>query len=234
MSSVEKLSVSHPLLSCTGLEKRFFIRQREVSVLRGINLSVGRGEIVVITGKSGAGKSTLLGLLAGLDRPDSGKIFFGGQELGALSNEKLASLRRTAMSVIFQSFNLLPSWTALENVEAALFHTGLSKKRRREKAMECLKQLGLGGVAFHLPAEMSVGQQQRVAVARTLVNEPALVLADEPTGDVDPETGREIVDLLIAAVREKGTTLLVATHGGFPLDVAAGRTLVLKDGVLCG
>jgi putative ABC transport system ATP-binding protein len=231
MSSVEKPSVSDPLLTCTGLEKRFVIHQQEVSVLRGVNLSVGRGEIVVITGKSGSGKSTLLGLLAGLDRPDSGKIYFGEKELGALSREKLALLRRTAMSIIFQSFNLLPSWTALENVEAALFYTGMSKKRRREKAREYLEQLRLGDVALHLPAEMSVGQQQRVAVARALVNEPALVFADEPTGDVDPETGREIVDLLIAAVRGKGATLLVATHGGFPLDVAR-RVLVLKDGVL--
>jgi len=231
MSSAEKPSVRDPLLACTGLEKRFFIHQQEISVLRGINLSVGRGEIVVITGKSGTGKSTLLGLLAGLDRPDAGKILFEGKELGALSHEDLATLRRTKMSIIFQSFNLLPSWTALENVEAALFHTGRTKERRQEKAMECLKQLGLGAVALHLPAEMSVGQQQRVAVARTLVNEPALIFADEPSGDVDPETGKEIVGLLLSAVREKGATLLVATHGGFPLEVA-GRVFVLKDGVL--
>jgi len=218
-------------LQCRDLRKSFTLRGRTVPVLNGVNLAVHRGEKVVITGKSGTGKSTLLGLLAGLEPPNGGRVIFDGQPLSEMKNEELAELRRQEIGIVFQNFNLLPSWTAFENVEAALLHSGLTKAARREKAIHCLAGLGLAELLDHLPTEMSIGQQQRVAVARALIREPKLLLADEPTGDVDPETGSEIRELLFSAVREKGATLVVVTHGAFPLS-SADRVFYLKDGVL--
>jgi len=219
------------LLQCTDLRKTFTLREREIRVLDGVNLSVARGETVVITGRTGAGKSTLLALLGGLDRPTAGTVALGGRNMEALSNEELAQLRRTQIGIVFQSHNLLPSWTARENVEAALLHTGTPAARRRERAKALLSELGLGDRMDNLPAELSVGQQQLVAIARALATEPALLLADEPTGDVDPESAQEIIRLLASPVKERGAALVVATHGAFPLD-AADRVLYLKDGAL--
>jgi putative ABC transport system ATP-binding protein len=223
--------MDNKLLECRNLAKTFRVRGREIVVLSGVEFAVKPGEIITITGRSGEGKSVLLWLLSGLDRPDSGQVVFKGRSLAGFSNRELARLRRDEIGIIFQNFNLVASWTAVENVESAMRHNGMSPQERRRKAVAALAELGLGDRLDNLPAELSIGQQQRVAIARTLANDPKLILADEPTGDVDPETAREIIDLLLAPVKEKGATLVVATHGNFPLD-EAHRVLVLKNGSL--
>jgi putative ABC transport system ATP-binding protein len=219
------------ILKCNNLKKSFRVRSKEIAILKGISFSVLPGEIVTITGRSGEGKSVLLWLLGGLDKPDTGEIMFKERSLTNLSNHSLAQLRRNKIGMIFQNFNLIASWTALENVESALRHCGLSRERQREKAVKILKELGLGDRLDNIPSELSIGQQQRVAIARTLINEPELILADEPSGDVDPETAAEIIDLLVAPVKERGATLIVATHGNFPLH-SAHRVFILKNGTL--
>jgi putative ABC transport system ATP-binding protein len=219
------------LLKCEDLTKNFYVKQKEIPVLKGIDLSINKGEIVVISGKSGTGKSTLLWILGGLERPTSGKLIFEGHSINDLSNEDLAVLRRKKFGIIFQNFNLLPSWTAFENVEAAMLHTGISKSVRKERAKTLLDELGLGDRLDNLPSELSIGQQQRVAIARAIANDPSIIIADEPTGDVDPETAKEIIAHLITPVKEKKVTLIVATHGVFPLNVA-NRIFYMNDGKL--
>ena len=223
--------MNNTLLKCRNLHKDFTVRGKRIAVLKGVDLSVARGEVVAISGRSGAGKSVLLWLLSGLDRPTSGEVIFEGHSLGNLSNIELAQLRRDRVGIIFQNFNLIASWTALENVEAALHPNERAEEARQQKAISILSDLGLGDRMDNLPAELSIGEQQRVAVARTLANDPILILADEPTGDVDPETAQEIIEMLTAPVKERGATLIVATHGNFPLD-AADRVLMLRDGEL--
>ncbi|MFZ2955476.1 MAG: ABC transporter ATP-binding protein [Candidatus Ozemobacteraceae bacterium] len=218
-------------LDAKGIFKSFRRDGQEIPILNGIDLALPCGTVTVIRGRSGTGKSTLLSLLAGLDRPTSGSINLNGNFLERLDNESLALLRKQTLGFVFQSFNLLPSWTARENVEAVLMHSGLPPERRREKVVALMTKLDLSERLEHLPHQLSVGQQQRVAVARTLVNEPQLILADEPTGDVDSETAAEMLNLLIGSVREKGATLLVATHGSFPLKLA-DRLYSLENGKL--
>lgn len=222
---------SVPMIDAVGLKKSFRQGGREIPVLKDISLSLRPGETLVITGRSGVGKSTLLTLLGGLDTPDGGTVSIGGVDTGGLSQDGLAALRRKTIGIIFQNFNLLPSWSAVENVEAVLMHGDLEPSERRSRAVKWLERLGIGDRLDNLPAELSVGQQQRVAVARTLVHEPMLILADEPTGDVDPETGEEILSHLKAAVRERGASLLVVTHGSYRVE-AGERVMRLHDGVL--
>ncbi len=221
------------LLTCTGVTKSFPARHgARVPVLAGIDLTVHAEEVLLIRGRSGAGKSTLLSLLGGLDLPTAGRVQLTGYPaFETLSTEALATVRRARIGIIFQRFNLLPTWTARENVEAALLHTPVPPAERRARAETLLTALGLAERADNLPGELSVGQQQRVAVARALLNDPPLLLADEPTGDVDADTGAEIVAALLAQVGARGVTLVVATHGAFPL-AAATRVLELRDGVL--
>lgn len=219
------------LLECRNLHKVFSVRGKNIAVLKGVGFSIAMGEVVVISGRSGAGKSVLLWLLSGLDRPTSGEVIFEDIKLGHLSNSEMAKLRHDKVGIIFQNFNLVASWTALENVEAALWANGLDNEAMRRKAIGILSDLGLGNRMDNLPTELSIGEQQRVAVARTLANDPILILADEPTGDVDPETGQEIIEMLTARVKDKKAALIVATHGNFPLDIA-DRVLRLKDGEL--
>jgi ABC-type lipoprotein export system ATPase subunit len=216
-------------LSCTHIARRFSSRGKITDVLRDVSLTVREGQIVVIQGRSGSGKSTLLQLLAGLDRPTAGSVEIAGRPLGDLSAGELAVLRRQTIGFIFQSFNLIPSWTAGQNVEAALIHTTLSRPVRKQKAREILEKLELGERIDHLPSELSVGQQQRVAVARALIHGPAIVFADEPTGDVDPETARAIMDCLVGLVRGNRTTFIVCTHGEFAVE-AADQNYLLQDG----
>jgi putative ABC transport system ATP-binding protein len=220
-----------PLLESRNIFKSFKLKNYSISVLRGVNLQVSRGEVITIKGRSGEGKSVLLWLLGGLDRPDEGEIFFDSTSFNSLSNGQIASLRSRHMGIIFQNFNLVPSWTALENVEAALIEGIIESGERKAKAKSILVSLGLGERLENLPGELSVGQQQRVAVARTLVNNPSLILADEPTGDVDNETAKEIMDLLFEPVRKNGTTLIIATHGNFS-SKQVDRVLHLKNGQL--
>jgi ABC-type lipoprotein export system ATPase subunit len=219
------------VLACRDLHKSFVSRGRKIDVLNGINLTVKAGEIVVVCGKSGAGKSTCLQILAGLDRPSAGTVTFDRTTLESLSSSNLARMRREHMGIIFQHSNLLPSWTALENIEAVLYHRRLSRKIRRERAMTLLCNLGLGDRWKHLPSELSAGEQQRVAIARALINDPSVIFADEPTGDVDPQTAGEIVELLVHYVRARGSSLVLVTHGTFPRGVA-DRCLTLANGVL--
>jgi len=185
----------------------------------------------VIQGRSGTGKSTLLQILAGLDRPSGGHVEIAGQSLEDLSAGALADLRRQTLGFIFQNFNLIPSWTAGQNVEAALIYKKLPGPSRRQKACDMLGALGLGDRIDHLPSELSVGQQQRVAIARALIHAPAIVFADEPIGDVDPETGKGIMDCLVGMVRRNGTTLIVCTHGDLAPEAVDQRYL-LQDGRL--
>ncbi|MHB9132290.1 MAG: ABC transporter ATP-binding protein [Armatimonadota bacterium] len=231
MNSKSSLPAANPAVECRDVRKTFTARQRTVEVLHGASFSVQTGEAVVITGKSGAGKSTLLGLLGGLDIPTTGSVIINGANLSCLPANALAAMRRRQIGIIFQNLNLLPTWTALENVEAALLHTGEAKATRRERAAALLDSLHIGHRLDSLPPEMSAGEQQRVAIARTLINEPTILLADEPTGDVDPETGDEIIARLLSQVKERGVTLIVTTHGNFPLDVT-DRVLYLKDGTV--
>ncbi|MBF0407615.1 MAG: ABC transporter ATP-binding protein [Candidatus Riflebacteria bacterium] len=217
------------VLEAKDLKKSFFLNGKEIKVFDQINFAFESGKVIVIKGRSGVGKSTLLSLLGGLDRPSAGSISFEGIGFENLSNEELALLRRKKIGIIFQNFNLLSSWTAAENVEAVLMHSGIDESIRRQKVESLLTELGLGDRLDNLPSELSVGQQQRVAIARTLANDPTLILADEPTGDVDPETANEIIEKLLVPVKTRGATLVVTTHGNFP-ESFADQIFQMKDG----
>ncbi|HPT46692.1 MAG TPA: ABC transporter ATP-binding protein [Candidatus Rifleibacterium sp.] len=219
------------LVKVDNLSRTFVTRGAETRVFSDVSFELETGELLLITGRSGAGKSTLLGILSGLDRASGGRVFFQDVELTALPLNELADLRAGRIGMIFQNFNLIPTWTASENVEAVLMHQGISKADRQARAAALLSDLGLGERLHHLPSELSVGQQQRVAVARTLVNEPVLILADEPTGDVDSETAAEITSLLMPRIRSGKTAMIVASHGLFDASLAT-RVACLKDGRL--
>lgn len=214
------------------LFKSFETRGRKIDVLKGVSLAVSPGETVVIRGRSGQGKSVLLWLLSGIDLPTTGEVRFEGKPLRQMDGEELATLRRERIGLLFQDYNLIPSWTARENVEAALVGGPDTPAARVAKADALLVEMGLGDRLDNLPSELSIGQQQRVALARALINNPVLLLADEPTGNVDPEMAEELCGLLARYVKEKGASLVVATHGHFPGETHADRCLVLQDGIL--
>jgi predicted ABC-type transport system involved in lysophospholipase L1 biosynthesis ATPase subunit len=203
-----------------------------VHALRGVTFEVRRGERVALLGRSGSGKSTLLNLLAGLDRPSGGRVEVAGRDLGRLSSGQLARHRRSAVGVVFQSFNLISSRTALENVELPLIFAGRPPGERRAACRRALEQVGLGQRLYHRPTELSGGEQQRVAVARALVNSPALLLADEPTGNLDSTTAAEVVALLDDFVRARGGALLLVTHDEELARRCTDRVLRLHDGRL--
>ncbi|KUK26030.1 MAG: Transporter [Acetothermia bacterium 64_32] len=196
--------------------------------LRGVDLAIAEGEYVAITGPSGSGKSTLLHLIGALHKPTSGQVLLEGIDLGRLSPEELARLRNAKIGFVFQQFHLLPRLTALENVELPMAYAGLRPKLRRERAQAALARVGLLEFAHHRPNQLSGGQCQRVAIARALVNEPALILADEPTGNLDTKTGDEIVELFSSLHRE-GRTLVVVTHEP-EIAARAPRVVKLRDG----
>jgi putative ABC transport system ATP-binding protein len=186
---------------------------------------------MLLFGKSGQGKSVLLSMLCGLDDPTSGNIYFDGVWLRSCTPKQLESIRRTHIGIIFQNLNLIPSWTALENVEAALEDILTSPKTKRKRTQALLEEIGLADRLNHLPGELSMGEQQRVAIARTLIREPKLILADEPTGDLDAETAEQIVHLLRSYREKTNAALFVATHGSFP-DIHFDRTLILNNGTI--
>jgi len=186
---------------------------------------------MLLFGKSGQGKSVLLSMLCGLDDPTSGNIYFDGVWLRSCTPKQLESIRRTHIGIIFQNLNLIPSWTALENVEAALEDIVSSPKTKRTLAQTLLEEIGLADRMDHIPGELSMGEQQRVAIARTLIREPKLTLADEPTGDLDAETAEQIVHLLRSYIEKTNAALFVATHGSFP-DIHFDRTLILNNGIV--
>ena len=220
-----------PVLCCKNLSKSFLVHGKEITVLHQTEFTIMEGEILLIIGKSGQGKSVLLSLIAGLDKPTSGEFIFRGNSLQSISREQSANLRRTSIGIIFQNLNLIPSWTALENVEAALEGFSCSSKDKHSKSLMLLEQFGLQNRLHHFPTTLSMGEQQRVAIARTLIREPQLILGDEPTGELDEETGEEIVRTLQSYTAHNKTSLLITSHGHFPKQHAA-RVLHLKDGIL--
>jgi putative ABC transport system ATP-binding protein len=199
--------------------------------LRGVNLIVEAGEFTAMAGPSGSGKSTLLNIIGGLDRPTSGRVEVDGREINTLSKTELSLLRRERIGFIFQSYNLIPVLTALENAEYVLMLQGMDTAERRHKVREVLKEVGLEGLENRYPRQLSGGQQQRVAIARAIVSEPALVLADEPTANVDSETGKALLDLMRNLNEEKGVTFFFSTHEKAVMR-RARRLLEIRDGVI--
>ena len=220
-----------PLYELKGVSRSFRRGDITIPALDGIDLTLDAGEIVAVEGPSGSGKTTLLQLLGGLDRPSAGQVFFEGRDLNALSGRELADIRLRAFGFVFQTFNLIPTLTALENVEAKLAPTGVTNAALRERAVALLGEVGLGDRTEHLPTQLSGGEQQRVAIARALATEPRVVLADEPTGNLDSRTGAEIVDLLRAMSAEHGQTVVLVTHDHGVAEKAQ-RLLQMQDGRL--
>lgn len=199
--------------------------------LRGVNLELEAGEFTAMAGPSGSGKSTLLNIIGGLDRPTSGTVEVDGREISKLSNTELGLLRRKRLGFIFQSYNLIPVLTALENAEYVLMLQGIQTGERRDRVREVLQEVGLEGLENRYPRQLSGGQQQRVAIARAIVSEPALVLADEPTANVDSETGKALLDLMRRLNQEKGVTFFFSTHEEAVMK-RSRRLLQLEDGVI--
>ena len=223
--------MSEPLLSARGLSKSYAMGRRTLEVLRGVDLDVARGEFLALRGASGAGKSTLLHLIGGLDSPNAGEIHFDGQNLAAFSESELTHFRNRRVGFVFQTYHLLPELTALENVCLPARVARVPAAQAAARGRELLARVGLGERIEHRPSELSGGEQQRVAIARALVNEPELLLADEPTGNLDSHTGGEIIALLKNLRAEKQTTLVIATHD---VNVAASapRVIELVDGMI--
>ncbi|MER6214900.1 ABC transporter ATP-binding protein [Streptomyces sp. NPDC001674] len=196
----------------TAVTKRYQRGKQTVDALAGVDLTIEDGGRLVIQGPTGGGKSTLLQMLGGLDRPTSGQVLLDGVDLGAVSEARLTEVRAQSIGFVFQSFNLIPTLTAQENVETALVPLGLKAAERRTRAAEALESVGLGERMGHLPAEMSGGQQQRVAIARALVKKPKVLLADEPTGNLDESTRDEVMDLLEGLWKDHGLTFVLVTH----------------------
>jgi putative ABC transport system ATP-binding protein len=219
-----------PLIAARALSKTYLVGAVRVAALADVSLAVAEGRFVAVTGASGSGKSTLLNLLGGLDTPTAGTIEVGGALVSAMDREALARYRRFGAGMIFQSFNLVAARTALENVELPLVFAGIEKKERRRRAAELLDKVGLARRAGHRPPELSGGEQQRVAVARALANRPRLLLADEPTGNLDSRTAREIVELLAGLNRENGLTVVVVSHEETLVREYAHGIVRLKDG----
>jgi putative ABC transport system ATP-binding protein len=212
----------------TGVGKRFEASGRDIIALEHVNLTVAEGELLAVQGPTGQGKTTLLQLLGGLDRPTSGSVCFEGRDLGVLGENDLSDLRAQAFGFVFQTFNLIPTLTAQENVEVALVPLHVGSRDRRARAVAALEEVDLGDRAAHLPAELSGGQQQRVAIARALVKTPKVLLADEPTGNLDEEMRDDIITLLEGLWRDRGLTLVVVTHDSVVAKRAQRVALIRK------
>ncbi len=220
-----------PLLEMHDLHKAYVLDGVTIQALRGIDLTVAQGEFVSIMGPSGAGKSTLMHIIGCLDIPDTGSYLLQGEDVTRMDVDQLADLRNRRIGFVFQNFNLLPRTSALENVETPLIYAGIDKPARRQRARESLERIGLGERLQHLPNQLSGGQAQRVAIARALVTRPSLLLADEPTGNVDSATSREIMSLLDRLNREEGLTIILITHEA-EVAAHASRRMILRDGRL--
>jgi ABC-type lipoprotein export system ATPase subunit len=216
------------LIAARGLTKTYSMGAQVVHALRDVSLDIAEGDMVAIMGTSGSGKSTLMNMLGCLDQPDSGSYLLAGEAVQSLSSDALASIRNRRIGFVFQQFNLLARTSALENVELPMVYAGIKAAERRTRALAALTRVGLGERAQHTPAELSGGQQQRVAIARALVNQPQLILADEPTGALDSQTSHDIMQLL-SDLNRQGMTVVLVTHES---DIAAWarRKLVFKDG----
>ena len=218
------------LIEARDLVKTYTMGSTTVHALHGVSLDIAEGEFVAIMGASGSGKSTLMNILGCLDQPSSGQYRLAGEEVDTMASDQLASIRNRRIGFVFQQFNLLPRTSALENVELPMVYAGVKAEQRRARAMAALQKVGLGERYMHTPSELSGGQQQRVAIARALVNDPQLILADEPTGALDSKTSDDIMRLL-AELNIQGMTVVLVTH---ETDIAqwARRKLVFKDGLM--
>ncbi len=221
--------MNDPLVCISDLHLSLVGGGGKVNILRGLDLSIGAGETLAVVGPSGAGKTTLLMIMAGLERPTTGRVRVAGADLGRLDEDGLARFRRDHVGIVFQAFHLVPTMTALENTALPLEFAG--DPAGRERAEAALQAVGLAGRLHHYPAELSGGEQQRVALARAFVARPALLLADEPTGNLDHETGHRVIDLLFNLQRELGTTLVLVTHDA-ELAGRCGRRVQMADGRL--
>jgi len=224
------VNVREPVIRTHQLRKDYVLGAEVVQAVRGVDLTIEHNEYVAIMGPSGSGKSTFMNLIGCLDTPSGGEYWLNGQPVANLSDDELARIRNREIGFVFQTFNLLPRATALHNVELPLIYAGVSAKERRDRAMQMLERVKLGDRWHHKPAELSGGQRQRVAIARALINNPALLLADEPTGNLDSQTGTEIM-ALFEQLHDSGQTILLVTHEH---DIAehARRTVTLRDGVI--
>jgi putative ABC transport system ATP-binding protein len=227
----DDLAAGPPVVEAHGITKVYRMDGVEVRALDAVDLTVAHGDSLAIMGPSGSGKSTLLGLLGGLDRPTGGSLAFEGRDVASLSDDELARLRNQVVGFVFQSFQLLPRTTALANVGLPLVYRGLGRAERRERAAAALEAVGLAHRMAHRPSQLSGGEQQRVAIARALAAEPAMVLADEPTGNLDSHSGDEVLELLVRLRAERGVAVVVVTHDA---GVAArfDRTVLVRDGRL--
>jgi putative ABC transport system ATP-binding protein len=221
--------MNDPLIRASKLTRRYQVGKAVVAALSEVDLTVPSGEFTALVGPSGSGKSTLLNLIGGLDRPTGGEIHVKGLSLGAAPEEELVRYRRERVGFIFQSFNLLPTLTALENVEAPLMLAEIPQRERRERATALLESVGLGQRIHHKPNELSGGEKQRVAIARALANRPSLLLADEPTGNLDSKTGKTVLDLLCSLLNAQGVTMILVTHDP-EIAAHANRIIHLRDG----
>ncbi len=223
----------HEIISVKGLQKTYDTGKVKVHALRGIDFSVGKGEMVAIMGPSGCGKTTLLNCLAGLDDFEKGEVTIEGVKLQKMSDDRRTEYRAHRMGFVFQLYNLLPVLTSAENVELPLLVSGVASRSARQKALEALTMVGLAELADRIPAELSGGQRQRVTIARALVNEPAIIWGDEPTGDLDSETTRDIMDLLCRLNKQNTQTFVLVTHS---MEVAerANRVILMRDGLIVG
>lgn len=222
--------MTEPVIVVENIVKTYFMGDIQVNALRGLTMTVNQGEVIAIMGPSGSGKSTLMNILGCLDRPTSGTYLLDKELVSDLSDDNLALIRNKKVGFIFQSFNLLPRATATKNVELPLRYAGM-KTGRKEKAIQSLISVGLEDRIDHRPFELSGGQQQRVAIARALVNDPAIIMADEPTGNLDSKVGQEIIDLLMNLNKRNGTTIVIVTHDP-KVAAQCQRTVHIRDGVV--
>ncbi len=229
--AVRRCPMTDPIVQVTDLERVYGRGNQAVHALAGVNLTVARGSFVALMGRSGSGKTTLLNCIGGLDRPTAGEVKVLGRALNTLAERELTRLRREAIGFVFQSFALLPTYSAAENVDVMLRLAGMRARQRQARVAACLALVGLTGHAHHRPAELSGGQQQRVAIARAIALEPPLLLADEPTGELDSATGKQIFALFRQLVDEQGLTVIVATHNPDVIEYAT-RVHELRDGRL--
>ena len=222
------------LIDLQHIVKRFYIGQEnELEILHGLDLQIEQGEFVAIVGESGSGKSTLMNIMGALDRPTQGEYFLDGINVGSASDRELSDIRNQQIGFVFQTYNLIARTTALSNVELPMLYAGVGKKERSRRATELLEMVGMKERMSHKPDELSGGQKQRTAIARAMANDPAIILADEPTGALDSGTGRHIMDIFKRLNRERAKTVVLITHS-MELAEEAGRIITLRDGAITG